>query len=176
MAIKLLTTLKDLTLSGLEAPKSCHCLSRNLARVSIWGALGSGAIALASSVFSRSLVQEGSWKEFAPYVFKVSLASCGTFTLFAVFLCYRLWQISTAEDKKKAACTCKLNAQVISLEQGLVYASSIVGLVAVLVRDFLNPNQMTKSLAERSVQSLMGIALTNVAIIIFHDHHHRVFS
>jgi hypothetical protein len=168
MAIKLLTTLKDLTLSGLETPKSCHCLSRNLARVSIWGALGSGATALASSVFNRSLVQEGSWKEFAPYVFNASLASCGTFILFAAFLNYRLWQISTSEDEKKAAC--KLNAQVISLETGLGCASSIVGFVAVLVRDYLNPTQVIKSLAERSIQPLMGIALTTFAIVLFHDY------
>src|SRR5579863_1470346 len=71
MAVQL---FKDLTFSWLEPPKTNFTIIKNLARVSIWGTLSSGAVAL---IFGRSL--EGSLKEIAPYVFWASLISCITF-------------------------------------------------------------------------------------------------
>lgn len=51
MAVKLFNELKNLTLSGLEAPKYYQEIARNLSRVSIWGALSSGSTALASFIY-----------------------------------------------------------------------------------------------------------------------------
>lgn len=115
MAVKLFNELKSLTFSGLETPKCYQSISRNLSRVSIWGALGSGSAALVSCIFNRSPVQESSWKAYAPYIFKASLASCATFVFFAAFLGYKFRQIST----KTADAYKKLNAQVWSLENRL---------------------------------------------------------
>jgi hypothetical protein len=81
MAIKLLTLVKNATFSGLETPKNYGEIVNNLLRVSIWGSVGSGTVALVSFLFSRSIVQEGSWKVFAPSILQASLASCGTCTL-----------------------------------------------------------------------------------------------
>src|SRR5580692_8437106 len=146
MTARLVFLLERMTFSDLEMPKDYHCLSRNLLRVSIWGALGSGSAALVSFIFSRSLVQEGSWKEFAPYVFKASLASCATFTLFAAFLSYRFRQMfitqATTESttEERAAFVIKLNNQVVFLEAGLAVASSTASILANLVPSYLYPN------------------------------------
>ncbi len=77
--------LKTLTFSGLGPPKTPLVISQNLARVSIWGTLGSSAALLASTIFNRFLAQESAWKPLASHVLEVSWYSQITFALFAVF-------------------------------------------------------------------------------------------
>jgi hypothetical protein len=166
MAVKLFNELKSVTLSGLETPKYYQSISRNLFRVSIWGTLSSGSTALVSFIYNRSPVQESAWKTFTPYVFKASLASCGTFAFFAAVLSYKIWQLSKNEETEASY---KLNVQVFSLENRLVYASGTLCLIAIFVHYF-NPNQVIKSLAAHSVVPLMWVQLTSVAIGLFHDY------
>jgi hypothetical protein len=64
----------------------------------------------------------------------------------------------------------KLNDQVSFLECRLGLPSSIAALVACLGRSCLNPNQVIKSLAKRSVTPLTWIALSTTAIAIFHEY------
>lgn len=167
MAVKLFNDLKSMTISGLETPKCYRSISRNLFRGSIWGTLGSGSTALASFIFNRSLVQESSLRAYAPYVFKASLASCGTFTLFAAVLSYKIWQISKNEETE--ASYKKLNIQVFSLENRLLYASAALSLIALFVYYF-HPNQVIKSLAARPVHPLMWIEISMIVIGLFHDY------
>ncbi len=168
MAIELLNALTHMTFSGLKAPKIEGDVVNNLLRVSIWGAVGSGATALVSFIFGRSLVQEGTWKALAPHIFKASLVSCATFTLFAAFLSCKLWQMH--KTGKTAASIRILNVQVYFLENRLITVSSIGGIAAALVSSRLNLNQGIKSLAERCLFPLMWEALTTCAIAIFHDY------
>ena len=167
MAVKLFNELKSLTLSGLEAPKCYRSISQNLFRVSIWGTLGSSSTAIVSFIYNRSLMQESSLRAYAPYVFKASLASCGTFTLFAAVLSYKIWQIS--KNKETEASYKKLNDQVWSLENTLAYGSTALNLIATFVYNF-HPNQVIKSLAARSVNPLIWIEISTVVIGVFHAH------
>ncbi len=166
MAVEL-KYLTRLTLSGLEKHKSIHTIPRNLFRVSIWGALSSGAVAL-TFIFKRSLVQANSWR--VSYIFNASLTSCGTFTFFAAFLGYKILQIYKVKDEEIEPAYKKLEAQVWSLEDVLVYTSAALSLIAIFGRNYLNPNQMIKSLAARSVVPLMWVEFTSAAIALFHTH------
>ncbi len=170
MAVKLLTDLKDFTLSGLETLSNIDLcfrpskLTMNLIRVSIWGALGSGAAMLASSIFTRSIMQEGSWKALAPPVFKTSLTSCGIFTAVAAYLIYKCVTYPRDTDDIAPA----LNERV-SLFAGCSAMIGLMGATAgALASKFLNPTSGINSFAKHSFYPLVGLGITGSILWLFH--------
>jgi len=58
-------------------------------------------------------------------------------------------------------------------ETGLSYTFAITVAASILARDFFNPNQMIKSLAERSIHPILWIGITSMAIRIFHSYQQK---
>jgi len=162
MAIDLLTSLKSLTFSQLTEPKIPFVITQNLVRVSIWGTVGSGATALVSFIFNRSLVQESTWKAFAPYVFKASLFSCTTFALVVAYCSKGIMKnrpIDSEFDKQ-------LHLRVSLFAKG----STLVGLIgatAAFALRFVTPNSLIGSLANRSLSPLLGIGTAGSVLWLF---------
>jgi hypothetical protein len=154
MAVNFLALLRHFTFSNFDKPDSLDDVVRNVGRVSIRGAIATASVAAVAALFSRGVTERDA---IAPYVLKASLISCGTFTVFAAFMLYKC--VSPVRSAQK------INAQIFYLASGL-NLTCLITAAAILTRDFLNPNQMIKSLAERSIHPLLWIGLTSFAFQI----------
>ena len=168
MAIKVFNELKqtwDLTISGLETPRTTYVISRNLLRISIWGALGSGSAALASFIFSRSLVQESTWKAFASHVYKASLASCGTFAAVRAYYPYQLATIIRHLDFTEAK-TLNERVSLIAKYSALV---GLLGAKAAWASQFVTSNAQVSSIAKYSLSQLLGLGIAGLTLRLFYN-------
>jgi hypothetical protein len=149
-----LTSLKAVT--NFEVPKDHHALSRNFARVSFWGALGSSGIASVSFIFSKYLMQEGFCKALASYVFKANLTSCATLAAVGAYCIYNIESSPYAED---------LNRRVsfFAKKSALV---GLIGAAAALVFQFVTSNALASSLAKHSYLFL-GVGTAGLILRIF---------
>ena len=155
MAMQALTTLKNLTFSGLVPPTIAWIITKNLARVSIWGTLGSGSIALASFIFNRSLAQEGALKAFVPHVFKASCYSCTAFALVAAYCSNRIVnnRSNSSEIDKK------LHARV-SLFAKITAPASLIAAAAA----WAFSETQASSLIKRGVYPFLGISTAGTVL------------
>jgi hypothetical protein len=160
MAIKALTKVTTLTFSGLETPQHHHAMAQNLIRVSICGALSSGSAALVSFIFSRSLVQEGSWKAFAPHVFKASAYTCATF---AIVVAFSFCIIATGRILGEP-----LNDRVSLFAKGYARIGLIGAAAAGAVKCVIS-NTHVSSLAKHSLYPLLGMGIAGSVLWIFHS-------
>ena len=156
MVIKFFSDLRDVTFSRWERLESTEAVLGYVFKFSIWGALGTGSVAGASAIFSRVVIERN---DLAPHIFNASLISCGTFTAFAAFMPFR---ILLSDPNPRVLCK-----DIDHLAAGLVLTSSLTALAGMFAGDFLNPNQMIKSLTERSIAPLMYVAGTALAIQCF---------
>jgi hypothetical protein len=163
MAADFLSFLRDRTFSTFEKPDSDLNVSRNALRVSLRGAIATASVAAVAALFSRNVIERDA---IAPYVLKASLISCGTFTVFAAFMLYRAC-ISTCISRSTHK---RIIAQTFNLTSGLSLSCFKLITAAIFARDFLNPNQMINSLAERSIHPLLWIGLTSFAFQIFQNY------
>jgi hypothetical protein len=153
--------------SRLQKPDTHAHITTNLLRASIWGLLGSGTAALASTVFGRSLMQEGSWKALAPPIFKASLTSCGTFAAVTACILYKM----TGHIHDWGP-TCPSFNYRVSL---FAKRSTLVGLfgAAALKTKFLKIN---KEWSERLVYPLLGLGLAGLTLRLFQIYQNRQLS
>ena len=161
MAMQALNLLKNVALSGLETPQDQIDLSNNIGRVLVWGGLSSGATALASFIFSRSLVQAGSWKEFVPYVFKASLTSC---VAYAAVGAYALYRMATNDDADYVAES--FNERVSLFAKG----STLIGLAgagAAWAAKSATSNVQIGSLAKHSFSPFLGLGAVGSVLWLF---------
>jgi len=154
--------LRKIATSYLETPKADETVLRNVFRVSVWGAFGSALV----SIFNKILIEEGPWTKFAPYVFKASLTSCGTCTLFAALLGFKLAQMPTTIVR--ASSFTKLHSRVYTLEPWLAIGSG-AAYFALRGSSYLTSNQVLKSLTERFCTPIGWITIIISVIGIFHD-------
>jgi hypothetical protein len=172
MAIGLLSGLKQLAFSGLEEAypgldeyKMHSTVSRNLFRVSLWGALGSGSAALASFIFSKTLIQEGSWKSYAPHIFKPSLTSCLTFAAVASYIGYKF---ATQDEYLDGPPVKALNKRVSFFAKGTALVGWI-GAAAAWASKFITANALVNSVAKHSFYPLLGLGTAGSVLWIFHN-------
>jgi hypothetical protein len=160
MTVELFTNLTKIAFSGLDAHSDSGyfhpvTVTRNLFRVSAWGTISSGATALASFIFSKTLTQEGIWKTIAPHVFDASLISCGTFAAFASYSVY----IAVTEKSDYTDETAKaLNGRVSSLAK----KAAMVGYLGTIAA------WVSTKPVEKHVYSFVGLGIAGSILWIAH--------
>ena len=154
--------LKETT--RFESPTDHSAVSRNLFRLSFWGASGSGATALVSFIFNRS--QEGSWKTFASHVFKASLTSCVTFTAVAAYCFYNIKIISIMGGSENSLKTVNGRVSLFAKSSALV---GWVGAAAAWASQFLTSKALVSSLAQHSSYPLLGLGTAGSILWIFNN-------
>jgi hypothetical protein len=175
MAIDLFTGLKHVIFSGLEAhsnsnPFPQNIVAQNILRVSAWGTLGSGAAALASSIFSKTLMQESSWKALAPHVFKASVTSCLTFLAVISCIVYKaVTQDLNAPDDSDAKA---LNDRV-SLGAKISALVGFFGAAAAFASEFATSNTQVSSVAKYSLSPLLGLGTAGFILGFFHHRQNK---
>jgi hypothetical protein len=171
MAIELLGQLRTLTFSPLDQPRHTGTVINNVLRFSIWGALGTGCVAGASTVFSKVVIERNT---LTPPIFRASMISCATFTVFAAFLFYSAVRIYSVEPVgERNTLTNKFNADAVSLESRIGLTSGIPGIAAILAHHVLKTPSTIKTIAGYSVLPLICITTTMAAICLFHDYQRK---
>jgi hypothetical protein len=136
----------------------------NVLQVSIWGALGTGAAAIIFALFERRVIQQASLKALASDVLKVSLISCATCTVIVSYIVFKLWREIPLSERARI----DTNRQLIFLEKAVFISSALGTGVAIIARDFLNSPQSVEALADYSLQPLLWICVTTLAVKVFH--------
>ncbi|HEY5235869.1 MAG TPA: hypothetical protein VIJ14_06810 [Rhabdochlamydiaceae bacterium] len=168
MAVELFINLKHLTFSRPITNNIEGDIPISVLQVSIWGALGTGAVAIISSLFTRSVIHQTSLKALAPDVLKVNLISCATCTVFASYIIYKLWKEKFLGEREGREARIDMNRQLAFLSKAVFISSALGTGAAIIARDFLNSPQRAKALADYSIQPLLWISITTLAIRLFH--------
>lgn len=161
MASEIYTQLTEgwKVVTTFEEPEDHHVISRNLARVSFWGALAPISTASVSFIFSRFLLQEGFCKTVASHVFKASLTSSLIFAAVGASCIYNIVNSPYAETSNErvflfAKCSASLG---------------LVGAAAAWASKFITPNTLVSSLAKHSFFPLIGLSAVGSTLWIFYN-------
>jgi hypothetical protein len=162
MTMQLLPIL--ISYARFEEPANHDAISRNLARISIWGVLASGSTASVSFIFSRFLMQEGSCKALASHVFKASLTSWGTFAAVGAYCIYNIVLISRAYHPDFAK-TLNERVSLVAKYSALV---GLIGAGAAFASQFITSNTLVSSVAKHTFDLLLGLGTTSSVLGIYH--------
>ncbi len=170
MAIEVLGGLLHLTFSRPTQKYLEGDVPYSVLQVSIWGTLGTGAVAIISALFKRGVIQQASLKALAPDVLKASLICCATCTVIACYIIYKMIKADTAAPGNQDQLDAKqaVNRHLLFLEKAVSISGALGTGVAILARDFLNTSQSVKGLADHSIQPLLWISVTTLAFRLFH--------
>jgi hypothetical protein len=160
--------VKKLTFSPMNVTVNQEALHKNILRLSFWNILGTGSIAIISGIFSRGLLQQSSWSAFAPYVFRASLASCGTGALVAAFLLYKTANIQASKVNRRFFL--RLNNQTARLENIFSLYNLAWAAAAIFAKSHFKESHSIGLIAKDLIHSFLWTCATGLVIRAFHKY------
>lgn len=159
--------MAQIAFSPLSMPKDEETITLNCYKTTSRGALVSGGTALVSFIFNRFLAQEGALKTLAPYVFKASLYSFVTFTVFAFLINMKITKCVRENINDPSYDKRSNNAMSRMAKRSALFG--MIGAAAGFALKFVAPNSLISSLAERSLCPLLGLGTAGSVLFIFHN-------